>query len=59
MEGVDPRRLEVRLLKPLDLAVSKLSRLNPLDQDDIRALASPNIAFTPSIRIFGAKGLVM
>jgi hypothetical protein len=39
LEGVNPRRLEVRLLTPLDLAVSKLSRFSEQDQDDIRALA--------------------
>lgn len=39
VEGVDPRRLEVRLLTPLDLAASKLSRFSEQDEDDIRALA--------------------
>jgi hypothetical protein len=39
VEGVDPRRLGIRLLTPLDLAVSKLSRFSEQDQDDIRALA--------------------
>ncbi len=37
--GVDARRLEVRLLTPLDLAVSKLSRFSEQDQKDVRALA--------------------
>lgn len=39
LEGVDPRRLNVKLLTPLDLAVSKLARFNDQDQEDIRALA--------------------
>ena len=39
LEGVDARRLDVRLLTPLDLAVSKLSRFSEQDQDDIRILA--------------------
>jgi hypothetical protein len=39
LAGVDPRRLEVKLLTPLDLAVSKLSRFSEQDQLDIRALA--------------------
>ncbi len=39
VEGVDPRRLEVRLLAPLDLAVSKLSRFSAQDRVDIKALA--------------------
>jgi len=38
-EGVDPAVLDVRLLTPLDLAVSKLARFNDMDQGDIRALA--------------------
>ncbi len=40
VEGVDARRLEVRLLTPLDLAVSKLSRYSAQDRDDIRELAA-------------------
>ena len=43
LEGVNPRRLEVRLLTPLDLAVSKLSRFSEQDQDDIRALAGAGL----------------
>jgi uncharacterized nucleotidyltransferase DUF6036 len=39
LEGVDARRLVVKLLTPLDLAVSKLARFSPQDQLDIRALA--------------------
>jgi hypothetical protein len=39
VEGVDARRLEVRLLTPVDLAVSKLSRFSEQDQADIRVLA--------------------
>jgi hypothetical protein len=39
LEGVDARRLAVKLLTPLDLAVSKLSRFTAQDQSDIRALA--------------------
>ncbi len=39
LPGVDARRLAVKLLSPLDLAVSKLARFNDQDQQDIRALA--------------------
>jgi hypothetical protein len=39
LPGVDPRRLEVRLLSPLDLAVSKLGRFSSQDRDDIASLA--------------------
>ena len=50
VEGVDPRRLEVRLLSPLDLAVSKLSRFSEQDQDDIRALARAGLIEPDALR---------
>ena len=39
LTGIDPRKLDVRLLSPLDLAVSKLSRFSEQDRDDIATLA--------------------
>ena len=48
--GVDPRRLEVRLLTPLDLAVSKLSRFSEQEQDDIRALARAGLIDAVGLR---------
>jgi hypothetical protein len=39
LDGVDPLVLDVRLLSPLDLAVSKIARLSGQDQDDIATLA--------------------
>ncbi len=48
--GVDPKRLEVRLLTPLDLAVSKLSRYAGHDQEDIRALALAGLIDADSLR---------
>ncbi|HEX8009620.1 MAG TPA: DUF6036 family nucleotidyltransferase [Casimicrobiaceae bacterium] len=50
MEGVDARRLEVRLLTPLDLAVSKLSRFGEQDQADIRALARAGLIDAAGLR---------
>jgi len=50
VEGVDSRRLEVRLLTPLDLAVSKLSRYSAQDQDDINALARTGLIDAASLR---------
>ena len=50
VEGVDSRRLEVRLLRPLDLAVSKLSRFSEQDQDDIRALARAGLIDATALR---------
>ena len=43
LAGVDAHRLEVRLLTPLDLAVSKLARFSAVDRDDIRALAAAGL----------------
>ena len=50
LEGVDARRLEVRLLTPLDLAVSKLSRFGEQDQADIRALARERLIDPSQLR---------
>ena len=50
MEGVDSRRLEVKLLTPLDLAVSKLSRFSGQDQDDISALARAGLIDAAALR---------
>ena len=50
VKGVRPRRLEVRLLTPLDLAVSKLSRFSEQDQEDIRALAREGLLDAKSLR---------
>ena len=50
VEGVDSRRLEVKLLTPLDLAVSKLSRFSAQDQDDISALARAGLIDAAALR---------
>lgn len=39
LEGWNPKVLDVRLLSPLDLAVSKLDRWSAQDQQDVAALA--------------------
>lgn len=39
LRQVDPAVLDVRLLSPLDLAVSKLSRFSSQDREDIESLA--------------------
>ena len=39
LPGVDTKRIEVRILAPLDLAVSKLSRFSDQDRKDIESLA--------------------
>ncbi|MEO7761739.1 MAG: DUF6036 family nucleotidyltransferase [Casimicrobiaceae bacterium] len=50
LEGVDPERLLVKLLTPLDLAVSKLSRFSEQDQLDIRALARSGLIEAVALR---------
>jgi hypothetical protein len=50
LEGVDARRLAVKLLTPLDLAVSKLSRLSEQDRLDIRALARERLIDATHLR---------
>jgi len=39
LQGIDPRVLDVRILAPVDLAVSKLGRFSEQDRADIAALA--------------------
>ncbi len=50
LDGVDPEVLDVRLLTPLDLAVSKLARFSDQDQEDIRALARGNLIEANALR---------
>lgn len=48
--GIDPAKLEVRLLSPIDLAVSKLSRYETHDQEDICALARARLIEADTLR---------
>ena len=41
--GIDPKVVEVRLLSPVDLAISKLARFAEHDQEDIKALAEEGL----------------
>lgn len=50
LEGVDARRLAVKLLTPLDLAVSKLSRFSEQDRLDIRALTRKRLVDATQLR---------
>ena len=50
VDGVDPRWLDVTLLTPLDLAVSKLSRYSAQDQEDIRGLARAGLIDAPGVQ---------
>jgi hypothetical protein len=48
--GVNRKRLDVRLLSPVDLAVSKLARYAEADQQDIRALAGAGLLESKQLR---------
>lgn len=50
IEGVDPGVLETRVLTPLDLAVSKLSRFSDQDREDIALLARRRLIDAASLR---------
>lgn len=50
LPGVDPRVLDVRLLSPVDLAVSKLSRWSAQDQNDVAALARHGLVGSAALR---------
>lgn len=57
IEGSDRDLLEVRLLSPLDLAVSKLARFSSQDRDDIITLAHRKLIDAPGLRKRAAAAL--
>ena len=50
LERIDSRVLDVRLLTPLDLAVSKIGRFSQQDRDDIAALARNGLISATKLR---------
>lgn len=50
LPGIDAKVLDVRLLTPLDLAVSKLARFADIDRQDIEALAKHQLITARSLR---------
>lgn len=50
LDGIDPAVLDVRLLSPLDLAISKLGRFSDQDRDDIVALATLKLIDSSGLR---------
>jgi hypothetical protein len=50
IDGIDPRVLEVRLLTPVDLAISKVGRFAEHDRADIAALALHGLIDARSFR---------
>ena len=57
VEGVDPRMLDVRLLTPIDLAVSKLSRFSAQDRDDMAILARRGLIDATTLRARALEAL--
>jgi hypothetical protein len=55
--GVDSRVLEVRLLSPLDLAVTKLGRFTSQDREDIAALGRRGLVRAGALRKRAAEAL--
>ena len=50
LDGVDSRVIDVRLLSPLDLAVSKIGRLSDQDRDDIAVLVRRGLVRPAKLR---------
>src|SRR5258708_7803204 len=50
LEGIDSNILDVRLLSPLDLAVSKIGRFSSQDSDDIAVLAHRALIKSAALR---------
>jgi hypothetical protein len=50
LEGVDPKVIDVRLLSPLDLAVSKIGRLSDQDRADIELLVRRGLVAPARLR---------
>jgi hypothetical protein len=55
--GVKRKRLDVRLLSPVDLAVSKLARFAEPDQEDIKALARAGLLGPEELRTRAEEAL--
>jgi hypothetical protein len=50
LKGIDASILDVRLLSPLDLAVSKISRFSSQDRDDITTLGKHGLIKSAALR---------
>lgn len=55
--GVDKKLIEVRVLSPVDLAVTKLARFTEQDRDDVRLLARKGLIDSASLRKRAAEAL--
>ncbi len=50
LDGIDARVLDVRLLSPVDLAVTKIARLADQDRSDLAALARAGLVSEAALR---------
>jgi hypothetical protein len=57
LEGIDRSVLEVRVLTPIDLAVTKLSRFSEQDRDDILSLARNKLITSERLRVRATEAL--
>jgi hypothetical protein len=57
LPGVDPRILDVRVLAPVDLAVTKLARFADQDREDIERLAREGLLDGAEVRKRAAEAL--
>lgn len=57
LDGIDARVLDVRILTPLDLAVSKLGRYSEQDRSDIAALARRGLVSASSLETRALEAL--
>ena len=57
LPGLEPDILDVRLLAPTDLAVSKIGRLTSQDCDDIAALARHGLVHSASLRTHAGEAV--
>ena len=55
--GIDRRKLDVRVLAPIDLAISKLGRFSDHDRDDIVDLARAGLIDADALKARGAEAL--
>jgi hypothetical protein len=58
LTGVDETRLEVRVLDPVDLAISKLARFTSQDREDISLLAQRGLVSSRKLRRRAEEALV-
>lgn len=57
LEGIDRRRIDLRLLSPTDLVVSKLARFHENDRRDVAALAQAGLVHADEVRARAGEAL--